>query len=190
MKNLVSTAWHNVIYKFVRRNSVKILFILFGISLLIYLAWPAPQFPTTLWDYVSSTEPADKETPMRRGYYTNLTREQLMSHYVAEFGWGEKLNYPPEEAQTIIRDQTKATFLEEVVHPMRESLFIAGNELKPDKGTFEADGKKFKQKVIIKYVNSNVLVRLFIGLSTLGLVWILTGEWVKTVKTSKWTFRL
>lgn len=172
------------------KKIAKIAFVLFGIALLIYLAWPAPLFPKTLWDFVSSTEPADKETPLRRGYFTNLTREQLMSHYTKEFGWGERLNYPPEEAQTIIRDQTKATFLEEIVHPMRESIFIAGNVLGPGKGTFEADGKQFTQKVIVKYVSSNVFIRILIGLSTLGLIWILGSEWVKTVKTSKWTFRL
>jgi len=113
-----------------------------------------------------------------------------MSHYAKEFGWGERLNYPPEEAQTIIRDQTKATFLEEIVHPMRESIFIAGNELEPYQGTFVADGKEFKQKVIVRYMPSNVFTRVLVGLSTLGLIWILGSEWVKTVKTSKWTFRL
>lgn len=172
------------------RKLAKIVFVIFGTILLVYLAWPAPQFPTTLWDFVSSTEPADKETPMRRGYYTNLTREQLMNHYSKEFGWGERLNYPPEEAQTLIRDQTKATFLEEVVHPMRESIFIAGNELGPGMGVFEVGGKNFKQKVIVKYVASNVFIRILIGLSTLGLIWILCSELVKTIKMSKRTFRL
>jgi hypothetical protein len=172
------------------KNLAKIVFALFGIALLVYLIWPAPTFPKTLWDFASSNEPADKESSLRRGYYTNLTREQLMDHYSKEFGWGERLNYPPEDAQTIIRDQTKATFLEEVAHPMRESLFIAGNELKPGTGSFEVDGKKYKQKVIVKYVTSNVFVRVLAGLSTLALIWILASEWVKMVKTSKWTIRL
>jgi hypothetical protein len=172
------------------KKLVKIVFVIFGIGLLVYLLWPAPAFPTTLWDFVPSNEPADKESPLRRGYFTNLTREQLMSHYVGEFGWGERLNYPPEDAQTLIRDQTKATFLEEIVHPMRESLFVAGNELKPDEGTFTVNGKVYKQKVIVKYATSNVFVRIAVGLLTLGLIWILGSEWVKTVKTSKWTFRL
>lgn len=167
------------------KKLAKIAFVLTGIAFLVYLAWPAPHFPNTLWDFVSSTEPADKETPLRRGYYTNLTREQLMSHYTKEFGWGERLNYPPEEAQTMIRDQTHATFLEEVVHPMRESIYVAGNKLGPSQGTFVADGKIFKQKVIVKYVGSNIFFRIFIGLSTLGLIWILAGEWGKTVKTCK-----
>ena len=172
------------------KNLVKIIFAAFGIALLIYLVWPAPPFPNTLWDFQPSTEPADKESPLRRGYYTNLTREQLMNHYTQQFGWGERLNYPPEDAQTLIRDQTQATFLEEIVHPMRESLFIAGNETGSSVGAFTIDGKTFKQKVIVKYVTSNVIVRVLVGLLTLGLIWILGSEWVKTVKTTKWTFRL
>lgn len=161
---------------------LKILFVIFSVVFLVYLAWPAPLFPSTLWDFKPSTEPADKESSLRRGYYTNLTREQLMSHYKKEFGWGINLNYPPEEAQTIIRDQTKATFLEEVVHPMRESLFIAGNVLAPNKGVFQVDGKDFKQKVIVKYVDSNIFVRISIGILTLGLIWILTSEYINLCK--------
>ena len=46
------------------KNLIKIIFALFGIALVIYLAWPAPLFPTTLWDFVPSNEPADKETPL------------------------------------------------------------------------------------------------------------------------------
>ncbi|MCX6704633.1 MAG: hypothetical protein NTZ07_04305, partial [Candidatus Woesebacteria bacterium] len=68
------------------KKLAKIIFALFGAALLVYLVWPAPLFPNKLWDFVSSSEPADKETPLRRGYYTNLTREQLMSHYMKEFG--------------------------------------------------------------------------------------------------------
>ncbi|HET7098904.1 MAG TPA: hypothetical protein VFI61_01565 [Patescibacteria group bacterium] len=172
------------------KKVAKILFVLFGIGLFVYLAWPAPLFPKTLWDFESSTEPADKESPLRRGYYTNLTREQLMDHYSKEFNWGLRLNYPPEEAKTIIRDQTKATFLEEIVHPMRESLFIAGNEQKPGKGLFEINGNKFKQKVIVKYVDSNIFVRIAIGASIMILIWILVMEWATTIeKNKKWISR-
>ncbi|KKS95332.1 MAG: hypothetical protein UV71_C0008G0004 [Microgenomates group bacterium GW2011_GWC1_43_13] len=172
------------------KNLVKIVFALFGITLLVYLAWPAPPFPKTLWDFEPSTEPADKESTLRRGYYTNITRGQLMDHYSQQLGWGERLNYPPEDAQTLIRDQTHATFLEEIVHPMRESLFVAGNELGPKEGAFVAGGKEFKQKVIVKYVTSNVFVRILTGLLTLGLIWILGTEWVKTVKVLKKTVHL
>lgn len=103
-----------------------------------------------------------------------------MSYYLKEFGGGMEFNYPPEEAQTIIRDQTYATFLEEIDHPMRESLFVAGNQIPSGKPPFEVDGKKFNQKVIVKYVDSNVFVRLSVGILTLCLIWILGREYAKT----------
>jgi len=149
----------------------RILFIVFGIALLVYLALPGPAFPSTLWDFKPSDEPSDMESSLRRGYFTEITRDQLMSHYVREFKWGVKLNYPPEDAQTLIRDQTKSNFLEEIVHPMRESIYING--YKPVGGDF---------KVIVKYVPSNVAVRILIGLATLGVAWLLISEWTKLLK--------
>ena len=162
---------------------LKILFVIFSITLLIYLIWPVPQFPKTLWDFQSSTEGADRESPLRRGYYTNHTREQLTSHYKREFGWGITLNYPPEEAQTLIRDQTQSTFLEEIVHPMRESLFVAGNEVRSNP-PFEINDKSYTVKVIVKYVDSNIVLRLFMGILTLGLVWVVANEYINLWKKS------
>lgn len=167
----------------------KIIFAVFGILLLVYLALPEPSFPKGLWDFVESTQPADKETPLRRGYYTNTTREQLMSHFTREFNWGIVLNYPPEEAQTLIRDQTKATFLQEIVHPMRESLFINGYRPQSDKEILEAGGVHYESKVILKYIGSNLLLRLLIGVATLSLLWVLINEWVNVLKSQKWISR-
>lgn len=149
----------------------RILFAVFGMAFLIYLALPSPAFPSGLWDFKPSTEPSDQETPLRQGFYTNTTRDQLISHYKTEFKWGIVLNYPPEDAQTLIRDQTKSNFLQEIVHPMRESIYVNG--YKPEGGDF---------KVIVKYVPSNVVVRLLIGLATLGVTWLLIGEWARTLK--------
>ena len=172
------------------KKIIVILFLLFGISLLVYLAWPAPAFPKPMSDFKVSTEPADQETVLRRGYYTNLDRNQITSYYAQQLKWGFKLNYPPEDAQTLIRDQTHATYLEEVVHPMRESLFITGNEVQPGKAMFTVDGKNYSQKVIIKYNTSNAILRFTIGLLTLGLIWILGSQTVTTVKDyKKWIYR-
>ncbi|KKR38356.1 hypothetical protein A2210_02225 [Candidatus Woesebacteria bacterium RIFOXYA1_FULL_40_18] len=167
---------------------LAIIFVIISISFGVYLVLPQPFFPSPAWDFVSSTEPADRETPLRRGYFTNLTREQLMSHYKSEFGWGLTLNYPPEEAQTLVRDQTKSSFLEEIVHPFKESLFVNGYEPKGNDITgFMIDGKIYKQKVIVKYVPSNIFLRVGVGIFTLVCIWILTREWIQALKS---TFQL
>lgn len=162
----------------------KILFAIFGIAFLIYLVIPEPSFPGSLWDFKASTEPADKETPLRRGYYTNLTREQVTSHYSKEFGWGIRLNYPPEDAQTLIRDQTRSTFLEEIVHPFRESIFVNGFEPKDSKDDIWYQGQHFRQKIIIRYVQSNMVVRLIIfSFAYIGF-YFLVKEWKIFFKTT------
>ncbi len=171
------------------KNIGRILFLCLGIALLIYLALPEPQFPDALWDFKVSTQPADQETPLRRGYYTNITREQLMSHYSKEFGWGARLSYPPEEAQALIRDQTSSSFLEEIVHPMRESLFVNGYRPKSDKEILEVDGVHYEEKVIVKYVGSNLFVRLLVGLATIGASWLLIQEWRRTIRNLRWIYQ-
>jgi hypothetical protein len=171
------------------RYVYRILFLIFGVAFLVYLALPAPTFPDTLWDFKQSTEPADQETPLRRGYFTNVTREQLMSHYAKEFGWGLRLNYPPEHARVLIRDQTKTSFLEEIVHPMRESLYVNGYNPRSDQEILMKDDVRYDGKVIIKFVPSNVFLRLFIGLCSLGLAWLLINEWSKSLKSLKWISR-
>jgi hypothetical protein len=157
---------------------VKIIFILFFLVLAIYVILPSPDFPKPLNNSFQSGEPADVETPLRRGYYTNATREEVMAHYKDEFG-GYGLNYPPEEAQTIIRDQTKSTFLEELVHPLRESIYINGFEPTDPQYKIVINGVHWNQKVIVRYVPSNVYVRLLVvclsGLATALLV----KQWIK-----------
>lgn len=99
---------------------------LISLILLFYILPGSPEFPKPPADSVQSKEPADSESPFRRAYFTNLNREEVINHYKKEFNQGfgvytPRLNYPPEESATIIRDQTRSTYLEEIVHPLRES---------------------------------------------------------------------
>jgi len=157
---------------------LKILFAVFSLLFIFYLLLPAPSFPEPPPDALQSNEPADLEDPLRRGYFTDLSRQEVLEHYQKEFGlFSYRLNYPPEEAQTRIRDQTRSTFLEEIVHPFRESLFINGFEPKEAKDVIVIDGKTWRQKVIVKYVPSKTLIRVAAGAMTLVLAYILFREW-------------
>src|SRR3990170_8023503 len=108
------------------KSVVKDVYIVCSLFFLIYLLLPNPDFPAELPDSIRSFEPADVETPLRRGYYTDLPREIVMNYYLQQVKhmspFGKymptySLNYPPEEAQFLIRDQARSTFLEEIVHP-------------------------------------------------------------------------
>lgn len=141
-----------------------LIFIIFNILFFVYIFLPNPQFPKPLPDALQSNEPADTESPLRRAYFTNATRAEVLAHYSKEFKWGYLLNYPPEEAGTIIRDQTRSTFLQEIVHPLRESIYVNGYEPKPDddKNQINIEGNHYRQKIIVKYVESSLISRIFV----------------------------
>jgi hypothetical protein len=117
------------------KTTVKILYAPLSLLFLVYLLLTNPDFPSPPSASIQSNEPSDTHIPLRRAYFTNFTRGEVISSYRNQFTESQflgiplptlRLNYPPEEAQTIIRDQTRSTFLEELVHPMRESVFING----------------------------------------------------------------
>lgn len=167
----------------------KFAYLVFCMLLLFYLLLPAPSMPKGLPNSVKSTEPADLEEPSRVGYFTDMTREEVVNFYQSEFTSDlptvRLRDYPPEEARVLIRDQTQSTFLEELVHPMRESLYINGYEPSADKNPLVVAGKKWKQKIIIKYVQSNVVIRVVVALATLGVGYLLIFEWKRAINVLK-----
>lgn len=170
---------------------LSILYIVFSILFLAYLVLPNPDFPTPPPDALQSKEPADSESTLRRAYFTNLNREEVMNWYKGEFTRSGfkgivlptyRLNYPPEIAATIIRDQTRSTFLEEIVHPFRESIYVNGFEPKEPKDAINIEGHAFRQKIIVRYVPSDMLTRIAISLMSLVSVAVLVREYAKYAK--------
>ena len=146
-------------------NFTKGLQLIFGVIVMVlsvYVVLPNPSFPAPPSDSLQSGEPADVEDTLRRSYFTDFTREEVMAHYLNEFKQypALRLNYPPEEAQSIIRDQARSTFLEEVVHPFRESVFINGFEPKEAKDVIIISGTQYRQKITVKYIPSNPFLRI------------------------------
>lgn len=166
------------------KRYLALIFLAFSFLLLVYVSLPGGNFPEALPDSLQSAEPADSETPLRRAYFTNLTREEVIKHYRDQFGKGFftlRLNYPPEESQTIIRQQTKSTFLEEISRPLRESFFINGFEPKDPKDAIFIDNRPWRQKIIVRYIPSSPLLRVLVYSSALFLGYLL----VKEVKSGK-----
>lgn len=164
------------------KKTINIFLLLVSIFLLVYAFFPSPEFPVPPDGALQSDEPADTEDPLRRAYFVNQNRAQIIEHYRREFNksflfYSPQLNYPPEEAQTIIRDQTRSTYLEETVHPFRESLFVNGFEPKTEKDTINIAGRTWNQKIIVRYIPSNIYVRIVITLSTLALGLALVREY-------------
>ena len=173
------------------KKITTILVVFISIFFITYLLLPNPSFPEPPLDALQSNEPADTEDVMRRAYFTNYNREEVMEHYKSEFekpvalGWhipSYRLNYPPEEANVIIRDRTRSTFLEEIVHPLRESVYVNGFKPVSEKDAIFIEGKEWNQKITVRLVSSASLIRVVIALVTLLLVAILTSEWGTSIK--------
>ncbi len=175
------------------KKFLKIFFAVFCITGILYLALPGNDFPDPPPDSLQSQEPADLETSLRRGYFTNLTREEVLSWYERQFDHTSflgirlptiLLNYPPENAQTLIRDQTGSTFLQEFVHPFRESLYING--LKPpsenNKPTFFVEGKLWQQKIIIRYVPSSIWIREGLFIAAMAMAVVIYNAFAKSLR--------
>lgn len=168
---------------------LKLFFFLISVFLLIYILPKSPEFPNPPEGSVQSDQPADVESPLRRAYYTNLSRAEVISHYEREFNNGfniytPRLNYPPEDAQLLIRDQTKSTFLEEIVHPLRESLYINGFEPKSEEYAQFFRGVRWDQRIIVRYVPSSVWVRVLILVLTMVFSYLLFKEYQYAKKSN------
>ena len=179
------------------KKFVTVLYIVFSAVLLFYVTLPNYDFPIPPSDSVQSKEPADTETPLRRAYFTNYDRTQVLEWYKAQFDYSKGphlklptylLNYPPEEAQGIIRDQTKSTFLQEIVHPFRETIYINGYEpaSDDDKNRIVIDGVRWRQKIIIKFVPTNLIIRFITAILTLVAIPVLVNTfWLEFFSSKK-----
>lgn len=151
-----------------------------------YLIVPSPDFPAPPNQAVQSMEEADTEIITKRAYFTNYSREEVIRHYQEQFKKSRlfgiplitfRLNYPPEDAQTLIRDQTRSTYLEELTHPLRESFFINGFEPKQAKDDIWYRGEHFSQKITVKYVYGSLGMRLAVLVLVSILIYLLFFEW-------------
>lgn len=154
--------------------------------LVIYLLIPSPAFPEALPNSPQSKEPGDLRDPHTfAAYFTDMPRKEVIAHYQNQFKLpgifsfisSYRLNYPPENAFTLIADQTLSTYLEERVFPFRESLFINGYEPADDKDKIAFEGQPYFSKVTIRYYRSNTFARLFVITLSLGAIWWIGKEY-------------
>lgn len=168
------------------KKPVKIIYLVLSAFFLFYLVIPAPDFPPQPPDTLKSDEPGDIEDPLRPSYFTDFDREGIIGYYKQHFSNSPllnipfltyRLNYPPEESVTIIRDQARSTYLEELVHPFRESLFVNGFGARVAKDVIIIQDRLWQEKITIKYIPSSLVVRVAIGAISMGVLWIVINEW-------------
>lgn len=147
---------------------------------ILYFLLPAPAYPD-LSRSLRSAEPGDNwEHPDQKGYYSDLLRRDVINEMRQKFTLKITgltipsliLNYPPENAQTLVRDQLKSNYLEEIIYPMRESLLVNGWEPLNDPQTIKleikkrssliANGKVYFSKVTLKPIYSTLFNRILV----------------------------
>lgn len=171
------------------KKALTVFYILFSLTVLFYVSLPNYDFPKPIPGSVQSNEPADIESPLKKAYFTDRTRAEVLEWYKSQFDYSTfmsiklptyLLNYPPEESQSIIRDQTRSTFLQEIVHPFRETVFVNGFEpaADDDKNKIIIDGVHYRQKIIIKYIPSDLALRLLIAFLTLASIPVVYSAFV------------
>lgn len=142
---------------------------------------PAPKAFPDLPNSVKSSEPGDTvQIPGVSAYYTDLSREEVVDFYYKYFSRSPffgislvnyKLNHPPERIREVLRETQQSTYVEEIVHPLRESVFVNGFEWNNDPFTLPSkrvknilivDGKIYQFKVTLFYQESKIWQRLLI----------------------------
>jgi len=174
----------------------KYIFLLLSFVFLLYLSLPSLTFPPPPPGAFTSLEQADTESEYRRAYFTNLTRQEVLEYYQNEFKISffgieipnYRLNYPPEDAYSLIRDQTRSTFLEEIVYPFKGSFFVNGFKPSVAKDDIWYKGVNYYQKITVRIASGNRVLGLAIGGLTLVISWrmiVLYREVTVDVKTRK-----
>lgn len=124
---------------------MKAIFIISMLVLLVYMLLPGP---SSIQDFsgvpnaAKSTLDGDTvQVPNVVGYFSDSFRDVVIPFYVEDYQSKTafpfspiRLNYPPENAFNVIKKHTDSTFLEELVYPLRDSLYVNGFE------PFYADG--------------------------------------------------
>ena len=190
-----------------KKNRFLIILLSFWLLGVVYLVLPEPVIPN-LPGALKSSEPGDTiQIPGVWAYYTNLSRREAIDFYQEAFSRSSFLkiplptyilNHPPEYARETIIDTLKNNFYEELVHPLRESLFVGGWIPKEDEvylaknkkpiTEFLVDGQTFSAKITLYHVQSPLWARFLVwtGIVFLGLMLISS---LKTIFLSPWSRR-
>lgn len=162
---------------------MKKIFIIFSALLLLYMLWPQP---ASIEDFQAlpnsekSTLSGDTwQIPNISGFFSNNYRDFAVSFYSKTFQGSShfffppiRINYPPEFAYTAVKQYTESTYLEELVYPLKDSLYVNGFEPFYQDGKpkfwgstkFAPTGKPWYTKVTVRFYPSSIWIRFLIWL--------------------------
>lgn len=175
----------------------KYLFISFSMLLLVYMLWPGPTNITDfkpLPDSHKSTLEGDTiQIPNVSAYFSNNYRDFIVPFYSQNYQEKThfflpplRLNHPPEYSWIAIKRHTDSTYLEELIYPLRDSLYVNGLEpFNPDKSPkfwgstrFNEGGNLWDTKTTLRFYPSSIWARFLVwfGISSSILLLLRVGK--------------
>ena len=166
-------------------------------NFMVYLYWlflhrrKFPRLPQSL----KSDDPNDMVlVPGITVYYTNLSREEIIKFYQDHYSNSSlfnlplityRLNHPSEYFRDLTRQTQQATYFEEIVHPMRESLLVSGFLWKEDPFTRPEQrpqfrlfikGNEYQDRITIFQKTSNPFWRVLLSALIIVVSWWIFKE--------------
>lgn len=161
-----------------------LIIIIINVLGIVYLFRPT-KFPPDLPNSAVSNLPGDTvQISNVKGYFTNLSRTEVINFYKANYGGLSRIivNHPPEKSKEIFVDTMQSYYLEEFIIPFRESLYINGFEwekdvfTKPEKRIVNKliyNNQEYKAKITIRTFPVSIPKRLLVFFSTQLIVFLI-----------------
>lgn len=158
---------------------MKKIYLFFSVLLLVYMLWPGPSkisdFSELPESFKSQLEGDTVQIPNVSAYFSNNFREFAIPFYsdayrdLSLFPFAPlRLNYPPEFSWIAIKKHTDSTYLEELIYPLRDSLYVNGFEPFYADGQpkywgatkFEEGGQSFFTKTTLRFYPSTLVAKI------------------------------
>lgn len=168
------------------------IFIIFSVLLLIYMVWPGPSkisdFKPLPSSDKSTLEGDTIQIPNVSAYFSDNYRKFVVDYYQNNYQQDSffpfpplRLNHPPEYSWNAIKRHTDSTYLEELVYPLRDSLYVNGFEPFYEDGTPKFwgstklnEGKDlWYTKTTLRFYPSKTLIRILVWLGITSSIYLL-----------------
>lgn len=156
------------------------------------MLWPGPgkisEFSPLPDSSKSQLEGDTIQIPNVAGYFSDNYREFVVPFYLKNYQNLSKLpfpplklNRPPEYSWIAIKKHTDSTYLEELVYPLRNSLYVNGFEPFYSDGsprfwgstTFEVDGHSWHTKATLRFYPSSAVARIIVWLGIISSIFFI-----------------
>jgi len=162
------------------KKTIIVIFALVYLVGFVYLAIPIKPLPD-ISDSTRSHEPGDTvQNPNQKAFFTQKDRKTVIGEIkdkstISIFGFKIPpltLNYRPEETALFVRKLINSNYLEEIVYPLRSSVFVNGwepenapifKDYSDEKRPYiEINNIRYLAKITLRPVTSSVISRFLV----------------------------